>query len=82
MRDNGIMIRTRQQEEAWLAQWRGAAGALREQRAKELQELSGERALRAAEAVLALADPARLNPARRYWSGLVEQQALFHRRPA
>jgi len=79
MRDNGVMIRTREQQEAWLAQWTGAAVAPRA--ACEGAGGAVRRAgAQAADPLLALADPARLDAARRYSSGLVEQQALFHRR--
>ncbi len=44
--------------------------------------LSDERALAASEALLSLATTVTLNPGRVRWSGLVEQQALFHRRPS
>ena len=66
----------------WMAQWRAAAGALEEQRRRELQSLTAEAALAAAEAVLALASPARLAPGRLHDSGLVRQQQLLHRRTA
>ncbi|MEI8192199.1 MAG: hypothetical protein WCI75_21035 [candidate division NC10 bacterium] len=34
------------------------------------------------EALLSLVTTVTLSPGRRRWSGLVEQQALFHRRPS
>jgi hypothetical protein len=64
----------------WMAQWRAASLALAEQRRRELRSLTPERALAAAEALLALALPAELAAPRRTHSGLVEQQELFHRR--
>lgn len=64
----------------WMAHWRAAVRALEEQRRREIQSLSGERALFAAEAVLALASPAGLSLERRTQSGLVELQRLLHRR--
>lgn len=80
MGDNGAMGPTRDEQRAWLAQWAGASMALREQHVKELQNMSNERALAASEAVLSLADPSAIRPARRSSSGLVAQQALLHRR--
>ena len=44
--------------------------------------LSDERALAASEALLSLVTTVTLSPGRRRWSGLVEQQALFRRRPS
>jgi hypothetical protein len=64
----------------WLEQWKQAGKALEEQRRTELRSLTAERALAASEALLALAAPARLSAKRRSYSGLVEQQRLFHRR--
>ncbi len=64
----------------WMAQWRAAALALEEQRRQEIRSLTTERALAAAEALLALASPAMLGAERRTWSGLVEQQRLLHGR--
>jgi hypothetical protein len=64
----------------WMAQWRAAAPALADQRRRELRLLTPERALAAANAVLALASPDRLSAERRTGSGLVVQQQLLHRR--
>jgi len=66
----------------WLRQWNEAGPALAAQRREELFHLSDERALAASEALLSLATSVTLSPGRRHWSGLVEQQALFHRRPS
>jgi hypothetical protein len=65
-----------------MAQWRAAAAALEDQRKRELRSLTAERALAAAEALLSLASPRSVSEQRRVQSGLVEQQRLFHRRPA
>lgn len=62
----------------WLEQWQAATPALAAQRRSELRSLSPEKALAAAEAVLALAAPGRISASRRRHSGLVEQQRLFH----
>jgi protein-disulfide isomerase-like protein with CxxC motif len=64
----------------WARQWKEAGPALAAERRKELRHLSDERALAASEALLSLVIPSTLSPRRRRWSGLVEQQALFHRR--
>jgi hypothetical protein len=64
----------------WLRQWNDAGHALAANRREELLHLSDERALAASEALLSLVTTVTLSPRRRRWSGLVEQQALFHRR--
>jgi len=66
----------------WMRQWNEAGPALAANRRKELMHLSDERALAASEALLSLVTTVTLNPGRLCWSGLVEQQALFHRRPS
>lgn len=65
----------------WAAQWRDAAEGLADQRRRDLREMSDADALAAAENLLSLAATVILNPARRVSSGLVEQQAILHRRP-
>jgi hypothetical protein len=65
----------------WLRQWNEAGPALAAKRREELLHLSEERALAASEALLSLVTTVTLNPRRVCWSGLIEQQALFHRRP-
>jgi hypothetical protein len=63
-----------------MEQWRAAAGALEEQHCAELRGLTPEKALAAIEAVLSMAKPRPISTQRWTHSGLVEQQALFHRR--
>jgi hypothetical protein len=63
----------------WLRQWKDAGPALAANRRDELMCLSDERALAASEALLSLVTTVTLSAARRLWSGLVEQQTLFHR---
>jgi protein-disulfide isomerase-like protein with CxxC motif len=62
----------------WLRQWQVAGPALAAQHRQELMLLSDERALAASEALLALVTTVPLSPSRQNWSGLVEQQSLFH----
>jgi hypothetical protein len=62
----------------WLRQWKDAAAALAALRRGELARLSDERALAASEALLSLVTTVSLSPRRLHWSGLVQQQALFH----
>jgi hypothetical protein len=62
-----------------MEQWRAAGPMLEQQRRRELQALTPERALAASNALLALATTARSSVARQTHSGLVEQQRLFHR---
>jgi hypothetical protein len=66
-------------ERASIVQWRAAARALESQRKDELRTLTPDKALAMSDALLSLADPSRLAESRRTRSGLVEQQALFHR---
>ena len=63
---------------AWMAQWRGAAVALAEQRARELRALTEEDARAAIVALLDLGASLPISPERERTSGLVIQQALFH----
>lgn len=71
---------TSSEERAWMEQWRDAARALAELRRAQLGAMSDAAAVEAAEQLLALADSLPLSADRRRWSGLVEQQALLHRR--
>lgn len=64
---------------AWMAQWRGAAVALAEQRARELRALTEEDARAAIMALLDLG-ASHIPPESERTSGLVIQQALFHRK--
>jgi hypothetical protein len=64
----------------WMEQWRRAAVALEEQRRAELQAMSDQDALAASEALLSMAQVIPLKSERITDSGLVQQQALFHRR--
>ena len=67
-----------------MAQWRAAAVALAEQRVRELRALTEEDARAATLALLDLGASLPIAPEREKTSGLVTQQALFHRkrRPA
>jgi hypothetical protein len=67
-------------EREWIAQWRQAAGALAEVRARELAALSDAEALAAADTLLAIGARAPLPVHRRTWSGLVEFQRLLRNR--
>ena len=71
----------RASQRAWMAQWRRAAVALQQQHKHELRTMSTEDALAASEALLSLALVLPLDPGRLANSGLVRQQAIFHRRP-
>ena len=78
----GAMTLDAAAQREWLRQWKEAGPALAAQRCEEVMHLSDERALAASENVLSLVTTVTLSPRRRHWSGLVEQQALFHRRPS
>ena len=67
-------------DKAWMAQWRDAAVALAEQRIHELRALTEEDARAAIAALLDLGGSLPLPPEREKTSGLVTQQALFHRK--
>ena len=66
-------------ERRWIEGWRAAAPELEEQRRRELQALSAERALFLSDAVLSLVRTDDLAKRRRAHSGLVELQDLFGR---
>lgn len=67
-----------EEHKQWLAQWRAAEAALRQQKIAELTNLSEEDARQASQSLLALAGG--VQPGHRRWttSGLVEQQRRFH----
>ena len=67
-------------DKAWMAQWRGAAVALAEQRIRELRALTDEDARVAIAALLDLGASLPVSLEREKTSGLVIQQALFHRK--
>jgi hypothetical protein len=67
-------------DKAWMAQWRDAAAALAEQRTRELRALTDENARAAIAALLDLGASLPIAPERERTSGLVIQQALFHRK--
>jgi 2-hydroxychromene-2-carboxylate isomerase len=79
MADNQAMPIAAEQRR-WIVKWQEARAALRAQRAAELAAMSDEQALAAAETLLTVADAAGLPPVQRTTSGLVQQQALFHRK--
>ena len=65
---------------SWMEQWRAAGSALEEVRKRELGDLTDEQALAATDELLSIASSMPLPPDRLGTSGLVAQQALFHRR--
>jgi len=70
---------TPEQQQQWMAQWRWAAVELERVKRAELARLTDEQALRAADDLLALARTAYIDPHRRSYSGLIEQQRLFQK---
>jgi hypothetical protein len=68
-----------ERERAWARQWAAAAEALAAERQKALATLSDDEAAAVVLALLDLAATLPLAPERRATSGLVEQQAQFHR---
>jgi hypothetical protein len=79
---HNLVMPSEADQRRWIAQWTAARSALRAQRAAELAALSDEQALAAADALLSIGQLADMAPARRTSSGLVQQQALLHRRVA
>jgi hypothetical protein len=75
-----MATRSDQLEREWARQWKNAAAALAEQRRRDLRLMTDAEALAAAENLLSLVETVILNPIRSVSSGLVEQQALLHRR--
>lgn len=72
----------RELERRLILQWVETGKLLDEIRRQELRSMTEDQARQASENVLSLAGNFPL-PARRVtWSGLIEQQALFHRRRA
>jgi hypothetical protein len=65
--------------QAWLTQYRATAEALEAIRLQELAAMTEEEALRRIKSLNVAEEPWRERP---NWSGLVEQQALFHGRKA
>ena len=59
--------------------WAETDRLLQELRWRELAALDTRQALAAADALIEAAMLVPVPPARRHWSGLVDQQALFHR---
>jgi hypothetical protein len=70
----------RRDQEIWMNQWRRATVALEDQRKRELEGLTDQKALAASDALLSLAVTLPIDVGRLTSSGLVRQQALFHRR--
>lgn len=68
-----------QQQKLWLKQWRFAEAELLEQKQIELQALSENQALADSDLLLMLAPESYRDPILETWSGLVEQQRIFHR---
>jgi hypothetical protein len=77
--DDNLTMPTETQRRAWMAQWNAARPALQAHHEGEIQALSNEGALAAADALLSVGTLATVSEARRTSSGLVRQQALFHR---
>jgi hypothetical protein len=71
---------TRDAERAYIKRWVETGNLLEQRRWQELRALDDRRALEAADYLIDAALKVPLPSARRTSSGLVEQQALFHRR--
>lgn len=73
-------VATHGQEAAYIKQWAETGRLLEEQRWAELARLTPEEGIMASDALIAAALTVPVPRARQIWSGLVEQQAAFHRR--
>lgn len=65
---------------AYVRQWIETGRLLEDIRWRELARLDPRQAIAASDALIDAALRVPLPLSRRHWSGLVEQQALFHRR--
>ena len=73
-----LAINTEQQK-LWLKQWRFAEVELLKQKQLDLQCLSANQALADSDLLLSLAPESYRDPNFEIYSGLVEQQRVFHR---
>lgn len=73
------LARTPEEQKQWLEQWRFAEKALWEQKRQELQNLTEQQALADSDMLLEMALSAWRDPKMETYSGLVEQQRLFHK---
>lgn len=71
---------TRDMAQAYVKRWAETGRLLDEIRWRELASLDADRALAASDALIDAALRTPLPVRRRTWSGLVEQQAVLHRR--
>ncbi|HEX9366377.1 MAG TPA: hypothetical protein VF921_07110 [Vicinamibacterales bacterium] len=71
---------TREQARAYVKQWADTGRWLETVRWRELRALRGDRALRASSSLIAAALVVPFPHQRRVWSGLIDQQDLFHAR--
>ena len=69
---------TPEEKRQWMAQWRAAENALLEQKLHELMAMSDADALRISNMLLRLVDGQNRSADREMYSGLVEQQRIFH----
>jgi hypothetical protein len=69
---------TPEEKQQWMAQWRAAETALLEQKLQELMAMTDADALRISNMLLQLADGQFRSVERETYSGLVEQQRIFH----
>jgi hypothetical protein len=76
------MATTPEEQKQWMAQWRAAEVALYEQKFLELQAMTEAEALRISNMLLWFALESYRNPDREAYSGLVEQQRIFHGKKA
>jgi hypothetical protein len=73
----GVMTMSAGDREKWRANYRATVELLARIRDRELYEMTDEQALRIIHSLNVAEPPWRERPD---WSGLVEQQAIFHRR--
>ena len=73
-------VATHAQQAAYIKQWAETGRLLKEQRWTELARLDPEEGIKASDALIEAALAVPVPRTRHAWSGLVEQQAAFHRR--
>ena len=73
-------VATHAQQAAYIKQWAETGRLLEEQRWTELARLDPEEGIKASDALIEAALAVPVPRTRHAWSGLVEQQAAFHRR--
>lgn len=70
---------TLEEQRAYVQGWKETGRILEEIRWRELREIDDRAALVATDSLIEIGAMTPISERRRSWSGLIEQQALFHR---